>query len=137
LRKLILRLDAAFLSLAGILGVLTALMSYTSGSGPFRDTFQGNPTVAGAVETHALAILVAALLWYFSQQRRMTPGNWIGLFAHLVMGGGNILWFGLFMRVQAETLGIAVTALHLLFAALHLGLLVRREGRRAESLSFR
>ena len=137
MRKTILRLDAVFLSLAGILGVFGSLLSYTSASGPFRDTFQRSPTVAGAIEAHALAVLIAALLWYFSQQRRMTPGHWVGLFAHAILGAGNILWFGLFMRVQAETLGIAVTALHLLFAALHLGLLVKSEGRRGESLSFK
>ena len=137
MRKTILRLDAVCLSLAGILGAMSALLSYTAGSGPLRDAFQGNPAVAGMVEAHALAILVACLLWYFSRQRRMTPGNWIGLFAHAILGAGNILWFGLFVRAQAETVGIAVTVLHLVFAALHLGLLIRREGRRAESLSFK
>jgi len=137
LRKTILRLDAVCLSLAGLFGVFTALLSYTAGSGPLRDAFHANPDVAGTIEAHALALLVAGLLWYFSQQRRMTPGNWIGLLAHAIFAAGNILWFGLFVRAQAETAGIAVTILHLLFAALHLGLLIRREGRRAESLSFK
>lgn len=62
-RKTTLRVDAVFLMLAGVFGLVADILSYRSGAGPFGTTFFRNPTVIGVVEAHALAVLTAATLW--------------------------------------------------------------------------
>jgi hypothetical protein len=39
MRRTVLRVDAAFLTVAGVFGLVSDLQSYTSASGPFGDTF--------------------------------------------------------------------------------------------------
>ena len=119
MRTTILRVDAIFLGLAGLFGVVSDLLSYLSGSGPFGRTFYENPTVIGVVEAHALAMLTAGALWYFAKKHDTTFGNWIGLIAHAVLGVSNIIWFDVFTRVNAQTQGVAVTVVHFLFVLLN------------------
>ena len=124
-RRTTLRVDAVFLMLAGVFGLVADILSYRSGVGPFGTTFFQNPTVIGVVEAHALAVLTAVTLWYCSQQQASTFGHWVGLSAHLVLGGSNIIWFEVFSRVQAEAQGVAVTVVHFLFVALNAFLIIR------------
>jgi tryptophan-rich sensory protein len=124
-RRTTLRVDAVFLTLAGVFGLVGDILSYRSGIGPFGTTFYQNPTVIGVVEAHSLAVLTAVTLWYCSQQRTGTFGHWVGLSAHLVLGGSNIIWFEVFSRVQAESQGVAVTVVHFLFVALNAFLILR------------
>jgi hypothetical protein len=112
---------------------LSATFCPTSGAGPFGATFHGNPTVIGVVEAHALAVLTAVTLWYFSRNHAGTFGNWVGLSAHLVLGGSNLIWFDVFRRVQAEAQGVAVTVVHFAFVALHVFLIIRGGERRLAS----
>ena len=129
------RVDAVFLILAGMFGLVGDVLSYRSGTGPFGTTFFQNPTVIGVVEAHALAVLTAVTLWYCSQQHAGRFGHWVGLSAHLVLGGSNIIWFEVFSRVQAEAQGVAVTVVHFLFVALNAFLIIRGgEDRLASSL---
>ena len=89
----------------------------------------------GVVEAHALAVLTAVTLAYCSQRRTGAFGHSVGLSAHLVLGGSNIIWFEVFSRVQAEAQGVAVTVVHFLFVALNAFLIVRGgEDRPASSL---
>ena len=125
MRRTILRADAVFLALAGVFGLVSDLLSHLSGTGPFGTTFYENPIVIGVVEAHALAVLTAVTLWYLSQKQAGTFGNWVGVCAHLILGGSNIIWFEVFGRVQAETQGVAVTLVHLAFATLNALLIVR------------
>src|SRR5918993_4651197 len=126
-RRTTLRVDAVFLILAGMFGLVGDVLSYRSGTGPFGTTFFQNPTAIGVVEAHALAVLTAVTLWYCSQQHAGRFGHWVGLSAHLVLGGSNIIWFEVFSRVQAEAQGVAVTVVHFLFVALN-GFLIIRGG---------
>ena len=119
LRRTTLRVDAVFLILAGVFGLVGDVLSYVSGAGPFGATFYENPTVIGVVEAHSLAVLTAVTLWHSSQRNAGTFGNWVGLTAHLVLGGSNIIWFDVFRNVQAEAQGVAVTVVHFVFVALN------------------
>jgi hypothetical protein len=119
MRHTILRLDAAFLGLAGLMGLLSDLASYSLGTGPFGAVFYQNPTVIGSVEAHALAGLMAAVLWFFSRQPDSSFGNWTGMVAHLMLGVSNLIWFDVFRLVHATASGAAVTAVHFSFSALH------------------
>ena len=119
MRRILLRVDAAFLSVAGLFGLVSDLQSYASGSGPFGQTFYQNPTVIGVVEAHGLAVLTAATLWFLATDHTGRFGHGVAVVAHAVMGGSNIVWFEVFTRVQAETQGIAVTVVHFAFVAVN------------------
>jgi hypothetical protein len=119
MRRTVLRVDAAFLTVAGVFGLVSDLQSYTSGTGPFGDTFYQNPTVIGIVEAHGLAIVTAGTLWFLSTHHTGPFGHRVAVVAHAVMGGSNIVWFEVFTRVQAETRGIAVTVVHLAFVVVN------------------
>lgn len=66
MRRIVLRVDAVFLAVAGVFGLVSDLLSYASGSGPFGHTFYQNPTVIGVVEAHGLAVLTAGTLWFLA-----------------------------------------------------------------------
>jgi len=117
MRRILLRVDAVFLMVAGLFGLSSDLQSYGSGSGPFGQTFYQDPTVIGVVEAHALAILTAGTLWFLSTHHTGRFGHFVAIGAHTIMGVSNIVWFEVFTRVQAETQGIAVTAVHFAFVA--------------------
>lgn len=117
--RIVLRVDAAFLSVAGLFGLVSDVQSYASGGGPFGQTFYQNPTVIGVVEAHGLAVLTAATLWFLATHHTGRFGHWVAVVAHAVMGGSNIVWFEVFTRVQAETQGIAVTVVHFAFVAVN------------------
>ena len=119
MRRIVLRVDAVFLTVAGVFGLVSDLQSYVSGSGPFGQTFYQNPTVIGVVEAHGLAVLTAGTLWFLATHHTGRFGHWVAVVAHAVMGGSNIVWFEVFTRVQAETQGIAVTVVHFAFVAVN------------------
>ena len=119
MRRLVLRIDALFLTVAGIFGLISDLQSYASGSGPFGQTFYQNPTVIGVVEAHGLAVLTAGTLWFLATHHTGCFGHWVALIAHAVMGGSNIVWFDVFTRVGAESQGMAVTMVHFAFVVVH------------------
>ena len=119
MRGIVLRVDAAFLSVAGLFGLVSDLQSYTSGGGPFGQTFYQDPIVIGVVEAHGLAVLTAGTLWFLATHHTGRFGHWVAVVAHSVMGGSNIVWFEVFTRVQAETQGIAVTVVHFAFVAVN------------------
>ncbi len=130
MRKTTLRIDALFLCAAGLFGLVSHLLSYASGAGPFGDTFHQNPLVIGVVEAHALAVVTAGTLWHLSRKPATNPGHWVGLVAHTILGGSNMIWFEVFTRVQAETQGLAVTIVHFAFVAVNAFLIGTRSSDR-------
>jgi tryptophan-rich sensory protein len=137
MRKIVLRTDAVFLWIAGLFGLVADVLSYYFGSGPFREVFLANSTVIGVVEAHALAMLIAAVLWHVSNNHRTNVGGWMGLSAHAIMGVSNLVWFDLFVRVESEVQGFAVTFLHFMFVALHAFVIATRPIQRGESIASR
>ena len=115
MRRIVLRVDAVFLTVAGVFGLVSDLQSYVSGTGPFGQTFFQNPTVIGVVEAHGLAVLTAGTLWFLATHHTRRVGHWVAVIAHAVMGVSNIVWFDVFRHVQAETQGVAVTVVHFAF----------------------
>ena len=101
MRRLVLRIDALFLTVAGVFGLVSDLQSYASASGPFGQTFYQSPTVIGVVEAHGLAVLTAGTLWFLATHHIGCFGHWVAVIAHAVMGGSNIVWFEVFRRVRS------------------------------------
>ena len=79
MRRLVLRIDALFLTVAGVFGLVSDLQSYASGRGPFGQTFYHNPTVSGVVEAHGLAVLTAGTLWFLATHHTGHFGHWLRL----------------------------------------------------------
>jgi hypothetical protein len=119
MRAIVLRVNAAFLALAGVFGLVSDLQSYVYGIGPFGRTFFQNSTVIGVVEAHGLALLIAGILWFVAGDRSRNFGHWIALIAHAVMGVSNIVWFDVFRNVQSEAQGVAITVAHFAFIGVH------------------
>ena len=125
MRRAVLRIDALFLTVAGVFGLVSDLQSYVSGTGPFGQTFYRNPTVIGVVEAHALAVLTAVVLWFLVTHHTGRFGHVVALIAHAIMGGSNVVWFDVFRRVQAESQGVAVTVVHVAFVAINAFFIVK------------
>jgi hypothetical protein len=131
MRQTLLRTDAIFLGLAGLFGLVSDLLSWTKGAGPFGGLFHTNPTVIGVVEAHAQAILISFVLWYFVAKPQTVFGNWIAMLTHAVLGISNLIWFDVFRLVRAETNGAAVTIVHFVFVLLN-AIVIVQFGRRLQ-----
>jgi len=127
MKKLILRIDAAFLGLAGVFGVASDLLSYFAGRGAFGQVFYKNPFVIAGVEAHLLAVMAAGFMWHWSKNRHGSSGSWMGIIVHLICGISNIIWFDVFNAVNARAQGIVVTILHFLFVGLNAALIYQNK----------
>lgn len=123
MKKLILRIDAVFIGLAGVFGVASDLLSYFAGKGAFGRIFYKNPFVIAGVEAHLLAVMAAGFIWHLSKSRHGSSGSSMGIIVHLICGISNIIWFDVFSTVNAFAQGIAVTILHFLFTGLNTALI--------------
>ena len=107
--------DALFLVVMGVFGIASDLASYIAGLGTFQSTFLDDPRVIGVIEAHGLALLtgIAGFVHASSNHARY----WHLHFAatHLLLGGANVVFFGVFTIVQADVMGIVVTAIHFMF----------------------
>jgi hypothetical protein len=92
------------------------LASYVAGSGSFQGVFMNDPRVIGVVEAHGLAILTGVA--GFAHLSSSGRSYWHLHFAttHLLFGGANIAFFGVFSMVQAVLMGTVVTVIHFVFA---------------------
>lgn len=114
-RRRLLIADALFLVVMGVFGIGSDLASYIAGSGTFQSTFLNDPRVIGVIEAHGLALLtgIAGIAHASSNHTRY----WHLHFAatHLLLGGANVVFFGVFTMVQATVMGTVVTAIHFMF----------------------
>ena len=112
--RLTLRLDAAFLLLAGSAAMAAETVGHFLGIGPLAAT-RGSPYPIGGFEAHGLALLVGVLLWRAatSADRRMWHG--VGLLTHLLLGTANLLFWRSFVALDVVAMGVVTTALHAAF----------------------
>lgn len=113
--RLVLRLDALFLLLAGGAQLALELAGYFFRLGPYAAIFGGSPYTIGFFEAHGLAVLIAlALLADLPRGDAAWHGRM--LCVHLLLGGANLLFWPGFAAFGIVPEGIAATALHLIFA---------------------
>jgi tryptophan-rich sensory protein len=127
MKKLILRIDAGFICLAGVFGVASDLLSYFAGKGAFGQIFYKNPFVIAGVEAHLFAVMAAGFMWYLSKSKDAGSGSSMGIIVHLICGISNIIWFDVFTTVNAFAQGIVVTILHFLFVGLNAALIYKNK----------
>ena len=125
---ILLKLDAIFLIVSGIFGLVADLASYGAGAGPFGSVFLDNVLVIGVVEAHGLALSTGVAVLAVSAA---TPRYWHWHLAatHALLGGANVAFFEVFENVGARGGGIAVTAVHFAFVILQIAAALRGSGR--------
>ena len=117
-RQIILKLNAAYIGLAGSVALVFDIGGALYGIGPQGQVLAKAPLASiGFIEAHGLAIILATMLW------RMPPTRGLHLTAAAMvalLGICNLVFWQLFVETGALTMGYVTTGLHLTFTGLHL-----------------
>lgn len=127
-RRLVLRVDGAFLALVGAAQVASELVGHLAGAGPLA-AFRDSPYTIGWVENHGFALLVGVLLLTVAARDGRVFWHRFALAVHVLLGAANIVFWSSFAFFALVPLGVAATTAHLLFVGAHL--LCLRASRRA------
>jgi hypothetical protein len=112
----VLRLDAAFLGLAGASGLVNDLNGAFTGRGPVGLVLRDVPEAAlGFCEAHGLAVILAVLILTARSERRLHVAV---AATHLLLGAANVTFWELFVTGNVLAVGYVTTALHALFFGL-------------------
>ena len=111
----VLRLDGAFLFLAGAAAMTSEFVGHFFGKGPLAG-LHGSPFTIGGFEAHGLAVLIAVLLLQASAQVDRRMWHAVGLTTHLFLGCANLLFWTSFVQQGVVPVGYVTTALHIVFA---------------------
>jgi hypothetical protein len=115
IRTLILRADALPLALFGLFGISMDLLGYFAGIGAWKEVFFHNPLTIGVVEAHGLAMIMALLLLRHAAVKETTLWHGTALAVHLLLGVSNLIFWQVFIRVDAVPLGMVATVYHFVF----------------------
>lgn len=115
MRRFILRADAIPLALFGLFGISMDLLGYFFGIGAWKTVFWQNPLAVGAVEAHGLAIILAFLLICHATAKDSRIWHGTALAVHLLLGICNLVFWQVFIKVDALPLGIVATVYHFIF----------------------
>lgn len=119
LGPLALRIDAAFLMLAGGVAMVAETIGHFAGVGPFAAA-QGSPHTIGGFEAHGLAVLIGVLLLRGVVRADRQFWHGVGLATHLFLAAANLLFWSAFVQQNLLVVGYVTTALHALFVIAHL-----------------
>jgi phosphoglycerol transferase MdoB-like AlkP superfamily enzyme len=115
---LVLRVNGAFLLVAGSLGVTSEVLSHFWGIGPWGHQFLDSPYTVGFFEAHGLALVISILLLTVATSRLDPYWHLFAAAVAAILGCANLLFWQTFIAFNKVPLGVATTALHLtLFGA--------------------
>lgn len=106
-----LRLDAAFLILAGGVAMVAETIGHFFGVGPLAASL-GSPHTIGGFEAHGLAILIGVLLFRAATLADRRLWHAVGLSTHLFLGSSNLFFWSGFVQQDLVAVGYVTTALH-------------------------
>jgi hypothetical protein len=123
MRQVLLRANAAFLGLFGAVSFFVLdVRGIWFSAGPQTAVLRGEPASGvGFLEAHGLAVIIGIWLWRAS--RADSPERaWhlTGVAVHTLLATCNIALWRIFILCDVLILGYVSTALHILFAVLHL-----------------
>jgi hypothetical protein len=123
-RRLVLRANAVYLGAAALAALLLMdLPGILLGRGPAGAIVGASPYAGiGMVEAHALAFILAVLLWRAAPSRAW---HLTALAIELPLGIANLAFWQIFVATDSLAMGYVTTTLHWTFVALQL-LAVRR-----------
>lgn len=120
-----LRLDGAFLMLAGTAAMLSEILGHFFGIGPLA-AIRGSPNTIGGFEAHGLALLIGVLLLRSATLPDRKMWHIVGLITHIFLGTCNLLFWYSFIHHGMLRAGYVTTALHSAFAVAHVACLLRQ-----------
>jgi hypothetical protein len=109
-----LRLDGGFLAIAGSLGLLVDTAGHFFGVGPMAEML-GSPYTIGGFEAHGLAAILGAFLLHAARLAERRSWHALGLSVHALLGTANVVFWSSFLQLDVFTVGVATTALHIVF----------------------
>lgn len=109
-----LRLDGAFLALAGLGGMITDTIGHFFGVGPLAATLH-SPHTIGAFEAHGLAVIIGVLLFRRASLVQRRTRHVLGLCVHVLLGTANLVFWSSFVQLNVVMVGVVTTVLHILF----------------------
>jgi hypothetical protein len=115
LSRLTLRLDEAFLVIAGSFGLLADTTGHFFGVGPMAEMF-GSPHTIGVFEAYGLAMILAVLLFRAAKLADRRLWHTLGLSVHLLLSTANLMFWSSFVQLDVLTVGIVTTAMHIIFS---------------------
>lgn len=124
LNRWTLRLDGAFLAIAGSAALLSDTLGHFFGIGPMAVTF-GSPYTIGSFEAHGMAAIIAVLLLRAAKLPDRQLWHALGLSVHLLLGTANLIFWSSFVQLDVLTVGVVTTALHIIFVCAQAGCLWR------------
>ena len=118
IRHLILRVNALYIGLAGLAGMIFDIRGVLYGTGPQGRALANAPHAGiGFVEAHGLAVILAVLLWRARPER---AAHITALAVVALLGTANLAFWQAFIAMDALTMGYVTTGLHWMFVALNL-----------------
>jgi hypothetical protein len=112
--KSVLFSDGTFLLVAGSLGMLFDLLGH-AGIGSLARAFVKSPYTAGFVEAHGMAVLASMLLYRGAALEKKRFWHLYAVMVHLLLGGTNLHFWGMFSSFGLVPLGVITTAAHGVF----------------------
>jgi len=119
-RKVVLYVNGAFLTLMGGPFAIFDLLSYFWGIGPLGATFHHVGNTVGLFEAHGLAFILGLLLLRAARWEPVARWHLLGAGIHLLLGTSNLLFWSFIVAMDAVTAEIVITAIHWLFFGLQL-----------------
>jgi|SRR6185436_9035827 len=109
-----LRLDGAFLALAGFGGMVTDTIGHFFGAGPLASTLH-SPYTIGGFEAHGLAVIISVLLLRGASLPDRRLWHILALSVHLLLGAANLIFWSSFEQLDVVMVGVVTTVLHIFF----------------------
>lgn len=120
-----LRLDGAFLLLAGSAAMLAEILGHFFGMGPLA-AIRGSPHTIGGFEAHGLAVIIGVLLIRSATLSDRKMWHVVGLTTHVFLGASNLLFWSSFIHHGMVGAGVVTTLLHCVWVIAHAACLSRQ-----------
>jgi hypothetical protein len=119
-RRILLRLNGAFLTIVGGTQVVFELLSHYADAGPYAGVFTDSPYTIGWVENHGLALLIGILVLAVATRDGRRSWHAFLLAVHLLLGTANLLFWDSLLAFDKVWMGAGATVVHAGFALAHL-----------------
>lgn len=120
MRKAVLYVNGAFLTVMGGPFAIFDLLSYRFGAGPLGALYHNDHMTVGLFEAHGLALILGLILLRAARSEPSATWHLTGAAIHLLLGCSNLIFWALFSLWNVVTAEIVITSIHWLFVAVQL-----------------
>ena len=120
LRRIVLYVNGAFLTLMGGSFAIFDLLSYFWGIGPLETMFHNVGNTVGLFEAHGLAFILGLLLLRAARWEPAERWHLLSASIHLLLGTSNLLFWAFVVSMGVVTAEIVITSIHFLLFGVQL-----------------